>query len=110
MKATDTTTRRAEIHRLIRESGNGERLDRLITMLDGHKAKLADAVQIAQARGGRGAAAIVSDAERALRAIETTLDLPELNPGFGSLGHWGPNGQAGRVDALLASAHRLEAE
>lgn len=99
---------RAVIHRLLRERGQGDRLDRLIAMMDGHKATLNEAISIVSSYPGDGfAEQIVCDAKAALRAIEKELDLPVLGVRSGSLGTWGRNGNAARIEGLLTSAQHF---
>lgn len=102
---------REQRHEAIRASGMGEHLDRLIATLDGHAEAFREVIQIADRGHASWAVRTLLDgckrrAEHGLLAIEWTLDRPTiLGPGScDDNGHWGDNGKAPNVQALLRDA------
>lgn len=93
----------------IRAAGFGDKLDRLITLLAGHRAAFEEVIALEGQGPTRVANMIIAEkvksARGGIKAIERTLDDPQISgSAYGSLGDWGQNGRAPQVADLVRSA------
>lgn len=102
-------------HAAIRRAGHGDKLDRLIAMLAEHRAACEEVIRIddaycgIRARSASPTGSTLGELRRRARgcilAIDHTLDDPQISgSAYGSLGDWGRNGQAPRIESMLRSA------
>jgi hypothetical protein len=102
-------TGRTVRHAAIRAQGHGDKLDRLVALLEGHRASLNEVIRLAAYPPDRIAAislkALDKRARATLRAIDATLDNPLIGDSpYGSLGDWGANGSDVQIRDMLSSA------
>lgn len=102
-------TSRERMHALIREAGDGERLDRFIALAERHTATLDQALAIcAKYPGDFQHERIAKQARQLRRRLMADLDHPCMASPFGSLGEWGGNGLARTVQDTLQQALSFE--